>query len=165
MKPFISLDWYVKIGQWQHAPLKICKSWYQSLVKSQHFIKILIWNIPLSHCAKDLLVVKKTYPNLFPSKIIPIWWVHLNSKTEIESCYCTWDLGRIWHLQRKSWCFIVINIWQLMAIVLILREVAQTSSKKQQSYVIRQELYHQILSKIAKLSLTPKINDNSQILI
>ena len=38
-----------------------------------------------SHCAKDLLIVKKIQPNLIPSKTIPNGCVDLNYKTNLQS--------------------------------------------------------------------------------
>ena len=84
----------------------------------------------LTHCAKDLLIVKKNQPNLIPSKTIPIGCVDLNSKTKFAICHWTWEISYIWHLQRKSGCFVNNNVWYLNAIVRIFREVAQTLSKK-----------------------------------
>ena len=65
----------------------------------------------LAHYGKDLLVVKKIQPNLIPSKTMPIGCVDLNSKIKFAICHWTWEIGYIWHLQRKSGCFVSTNIW------------------------------------------------------
>ena len=65
-----------------------------------------------AHCAKDLLIAKKNQPNLIPSKIIPIGCVDLNFKRKFAICHWTWEIGYIWHLQRKSGCFVSTNITQ-----------------------------------------------------
>ena len=64
-----------------------------------------------AHCAKDILIVKKIQSNLIQSKTIPIGCVDLNSKTKFAICHWTWETGYIWHLQRKSGCFVSTNIW------------------------------------------------------
>ena len=66
--------------------------------------------VSYSHSVKNLLMVKKIQPNLIPSKIIPIGWVHLNSEISFANCHWTWEIGCIWHLQRKSCCFMRTNI-------------------------------------------------------
>ena len=116
-----------------------------------------------THCAKDFLIVKKNQPNLIPSKIIPMIWVHLNSKIKFAICHWTWKIGYRWHLQRKSGCFVSTNIWLLDAIVDIFQEVARTSSKKPWFYLARPEFCHQIFLKSAKFNLSPKSNDKLQI--
>ena len=55
----------------------------------------------ITHCAKDLLILKKIQPNLIPSKIIPIGCIDLNSKIRFAICHWSWELGRIWQFLRK----------------------------------------------------------------
>ena len=43
---------------------------------------------------------EKIQPNLIPSKIIPIWWVDLNSKIKFAICHWTWEIGWIWHIKK-----------------------------------------------------------------
>ena len=64
-----------------------------------------------SHCAKDLLIMKEIQPNLIPSNTIPIGCVDLNPKIKFAICHWTWEIGYIWHLQRKSGCFAGMNTW------------------------------------------------------
>ena len=117
-----------------------------------------------SHCARNLLIVKKIRPNLNSSKIIPFEWVDLNCKIKFAICHWTWEIGYIWHLQRKSGSFMSINIWWLIAIAPSLREVAWTSSKKSWCYLTWPEFCHQIFLKSAEFNLSPKSNDKLQIL-
>ena len=65
----------------------------------------------ISHGAKDLLIVKKIQPNLMPSKTIPIGCVDLNYRMKFTICHWTWEIGYIWHLQRKSGSFMGISTW------------------------------------------------------
>ena len=44
---------------------------------------------------------QNTRPNLIPSKIVPIGWVDLNSKTKFAICHWSWELGSMWHFFRK----------------------------------------------------------------
>ena len=74
-------------------------------------ILVVVHQVCFAHCAKDLLIVKKIQPNLIPSKIIPIGCVDLNSKIKFAICHWTWEIGYIWHLQRKSGCFMGISTW------------------------------------------------------
>ena len=60
---------------------------------------------------EDFLIVKKIQPNLIPSNTIPIGCVDLNYKIKFAICHWTWEIGYIWHLQRKSGCFMSIDIW------------------------------------------------------
>ena len=46
-----------------------------------------------SHHGKNLLIVKKTGPNLIPLKIVPIGRVDLNSKIKFAICHWSWELG------------------------------------------------------------------------
>ena len=55
-----------------------------------------------AHRAKNLLIVKKTQPNLILWKIVLIGWVHLNSKMKFACCHWTLELGSIWHFLKKS---------------------------------------------------------------
>ena len=67
--------------------------------------------IRYTHCAKDVLIVKEIQPNLIPPKTIPIGCVDLYYKMKFEICHWTWEIGYIWHLQRKSGCFMGSNNW------------------------------------------------------
>ena len=49
-----------------------------------------------SHCAKDLLILKKIQPNLIPSKTTPIRCVDLNSKVKFAICHWTWEGDRLY---------------------------------------------------------------------
>ena len=46
----------------------------------------------MTHCAKDLLIVKKIKPNLISSKTVPIGCADLNSKIKFAICHWTWEI-------------------------------------------------------------------------
>ena len=92
-----------------HLRQSVSKCWpFPESSKSKTELRHLLL---YTHCAKDLLTVKKIQPNLIPLKTITIGCVDLNSKIKFTICHWTLEIGYIWQLQRKSGCFVGINIW------------------------------------------------------
>ena len=96
------------VGELRYRPV-FKKPTFHTIFNQRKCLILLIQS--WSHCGKDLLIVKKIQPNLIPSKTIPIGCVDLNSKIKFAICHWTWEIGYIWHLQRKSGCFVSTNIW------------------------------------------------------
>ena len=70
---------------WRGPTFKIC-----NFKPSEGFPTKLKWQalaIYETHRGKNLLIVKKTGPNLIPLKIVPIGQVDLNSKIEFAICH------------------------------------------------------------------------------
>ena len=67
-----------------------------SITQRIEFQIVMIQMLPKltgSHRGKNLLIVKKTGPNLIPLKIVPIGRVDLNSKIKFAICHWSWELG------------------------------------------------------------------------
>ena len=74
------------------------------------YVLISLWAIAI-HIVQRIFYSEKIQPNLMPLKIISNGWVDLDSKIKFIICHWSWELGQIWHFQKKLGCLMNIHVW------------------------------------------------------